>query len=396
MDDAASPWLRLALNQNTPNALLRELLSSPADELHQYTESLNQWLCADKPELSPPLSLPDTLQPSTEAWKNLATQLTSPTVDAAVQKVKDWASAAKNRHLLTPDHPLWPIQLHTLPDPPALLYSIGEPALLAKDQIALVGARQCSLDGKITARQIARELAEMGWVITSGLALGIDTEAHLGCLEGDTPTLAVMATDAAGCYPRSNKSLATKILATGGCLITETPLGMPLERYCFPRRNRLISALSRGVVVVEAALKSGTITTAKHAATQGREVMAVPGSVRNPLIGGCHQLIRDGATLVTSASDVVECVGQCTNLSSALYRTDEVIAVQRTRTTTATHGNDSPLAATLLQAMGYDAAPLERLVLHTGLSAAELVTLLTQLELQGRVSRDFAGRYSRC
>lgn len=400
MDDATSPWLRLALCPQTPNALLHELLSSPADELHQHTVSLRLWLNADKSNSAPPILLPDELQASATAWKTLAKQLSSSTVDAAVQKVTDWASAANDRHLLTPDHPLWPMQLHTLPDPPALLYAIGEPTLLAKDQIAIVGARRCSVDGQLTARQLARELAGLGWVVTSGLALGIDTEAHLGCLEGGTPTLAVMATDAATCYPRSNRQLADKILASGGCLITETPLGMPLERYCFPRRNRLISALSRGVVVVEAALKSGTITTAKHAATQGREVMAVPGSVRNPLVGGCHQLIRDGATLVTSAADVVECTGGCTGQSSGqsneLWQNNEIDFEPQHKAKTTPHGTDSPQAATLLQAMGYDAAPLERLVLHTGMGAAELVTLLTQLELQGRVSRDFAGRYSRC
>ena len=388
MDDAISPWLRLALCRQTPNSLLHELLSVQPDVLDQHTQSLRHWLKIGTSALTPDISLPIELQPSTAVWKTLAKALNSAEVDSAIRRSAEWATASNNRHLLTPDHPHWPTQLHTLPDPPALLYAIGQTTLLSRDQIALVGARRCSVDGKITAHQLARELAEMGWVITSGLALGIDTEAHLGCLEGGAPTLAVMATNAEACYPKANQGLALKILDSGGCLITETPLGMPLERYCFPRRNRLISALSRGVVVVEAAQKSGTITTAKHAANQGREVMAVPGSARNPLVEGCHQLIRDGATLVTSAADVVECTGQC--------GTDDVRPNSENEAGKTPHGTDSAQAATLLQAMGYDAAPLERLVRHTGMSATELVTLLTQLELQGRVLRDFAGRYSRC
>ena len=396
MDDASSPWLRLALCPQTPTALLRELLSSPADVLHQHTLKLSQWLAGKTPEAGPSISLPDDLQPSLEAWDKLAAHLRSTQLNTAVQKVVEWASAEHNRHLLTPDHPQWPMQLRALPDPPALLYAMGETALLSANQIALVGARRCSVDGKLTARQLARDLAESGWVVTSGLAVGIDTEAHLGCIEGGAPTLAVMATDAASCYPRKNRPLAAKILDTGGCLITETPLGMPLERYCFPRRNRLISALSHGVVVIEAAIKSGTITTAKHAASQGREVMAVPGSVRNPLVGGCHQLIRDGATLVTSAADVVECTGTGQPGGAQAKLTVGLNNGLTDKTKTTPHGTDSPQAATLLQAMGYDAAPLERLVLHTGMSAAELVTVLTQLELQGRVKRDTAGRYTRC
>ncbi len=264
----------------------------------------------------------------------------------------------------------------------------------------MVGARQSSIDGKSMAATLAHDLAARGWIITSGMALGIDTEAHLGCLRAGAPTIAVMATDPTGCYPRANKRLATRIVAEGGCLVTETQLGTPLKRYLFPRRNRLIAALSRGVVVVEAALKSGTITTAHHAANQGREVMAVPGSVRNPLVSGCHQLIRDGANLVTSAADVVECVGECrTGLLGQYSAINSAVQPQlrlEESTIDHSHGPDSAQAATLLDAMGYDPAPLDRLIRHTSMSAAELVSLLTQLELQGKISRDFAGRYSRC
>ena len=388
MDDAISPWLRLALCPQTPTALLRELLSSPADQSQQHTLKLQQWLTADHAASAPDIRLPDALQPTACAWGNLATQLNSEPVNVAIQKVMNWSAAATNRFVLTPDSSLWPKQLHSLSDPPTLLYAIGDPSLLARDQIALVGARRCSVDGKLIARQLATDLAHMGLVVTSGLAQGIDAEAHLGCLAGGAPTLAVMATDAASCYPRANRPLADKIIDSGGCLITETPLGMPLKRYCFPRRNRLISALSHGVVVVEAAVKSGTITTAKHAANQGREVMAVPGSVRNPLVAGCHELIRDGATLVTTAADVVECTG--------LGLGGEVVCTPQAVTKKALHGTDSTQATTLLRAMGYDAAPLELLIQRTGMSASKLVILLTQLELQGAVVRDLAGRYSRC
>jgi len=221
-----------------------------------------------------------------------------------------WQASNRRHHLLTPSHPNWPKSLTTLPDAPAVLYAIGDPSTLARDQIAIVGARQSSSEARILAKRLACELSEAGFGIISGLALGIDTQAHLGCLAGGSATVAVLANHARSLYPAANRPLARQILASGGCVITETPLDQPLKRYFFPKRNRLISALSRGVVVVEAAIQSGTMTTAKHAAAQGREVMAVPGSVENPKLSGCHQLIRDGATLVTSAADVFECVGQ--------------------------------------------------------------------------------------
>lgn len=400
MDDASSPWLRLALCPKIPTDLLRELLHAAALSPIDVTDALAHWLHPNAAGTEPTLALPDDFLPSASAWKILARQLTSRAVDTAVTRSIHWAAQSNDRYLLTPEHPNWPSQLLALRDPPSLLYAIGDPAILIHDQISMVGARQSSIDGKRTASKLSRDLATKGWVITSGLALGIDTEAHLGCLDGGSPTIAVMATHADECYPRANQALANQIVTHGGCLITETSLGTPLKRYLFPRRNRLIAALSQGVVVVEAALRSGTITTAQHAATQGREVMAVPGSVRNPLVTGCHQLIRDGANLVTSAEDVVECVGVCRNrLDRQKTGKSPVMQPQlelENPSLDDLHGSSSELATTLLDAMGYDPAPLDRLIRHTGMSAAELVTLLTQLELQGKISRDFAGRYSRC
>ncbi len=403
MDDYSSIWLRLALCQQTPPSLKRELAAQLAEDsatgTDRTSQALNVWLHSANTAHGPDLAL-NALNASRDAWSSLANSLLSKPVDGAVARTKAWATCTPDHHVLTPTHPLWPAQLHGQSDPPLLLYGIGNVAVLSDDQIAMVGARRATVDGKITARALSQDLSNLGWVITSGLALGIDTAAHEGCLEGSSPTVAVMATDAATCYPKANRALAAAIVQAGGCLITETPLGKPLERYCFPRRNRLISALSRGVVVVEAAIKSGTITTAKHAADQGREVMAVPGSVRNPNVSGCHQLIRDGATLVTSAADVVDCVPKCRNDP----------ATENKRTSVVTEGDsgifahsvslhrptDSEQVATLLDAMGYDAAPLERLIRLSALGATEAVTLLTQLELQGRVTRDLAGRYSRC
>ncbi len=400
MDDAPSPWLRLALCPQTPNALIRELLCTSECTPTQLSLSLNSWLSPDTEQPPPPLEGAGAVQATTGAWRALSSQLHTSDVDAAIEKTLNWQAGAANRFIITPDHPAWPSQLSYLQEPPAALYVIGEPALLRADQVAMVGARRSSMDAQVTASNMATELARLGWVITSGLALGIDTEAHRGCLAGGAPTLSVMATDPTQCYPKANRALAGEILAKGGCLITETPLGMPLERYRFPRRNRLIAGLSRGVVVVEAAVKSGTITTAQHAAAQGREVMAVPGSVRNPRVSGCHQLIRDGAVLVTSAADVVECLGECGNdRVSQIRRESPDMTPSRVideLNVVAANRSSSKQVATLLDAMGYDAAPLERLVQHTGMAATELVTLLTQLELQGRVTRDLAGRYSRC
>ena len=400
MDDAPSPWLRLALCPQTPHSLLRELLCSPVDTPAQRRLSLDSWLGAAPTDAPPPVAAYRTLQASKTAWQQLHSHLYAPAVDQSIEKALAWASAAEDRHLITPDHPAWPSQLDHLQQPPAALYAIGNPQLLSADQVAMVGARRASMDAQTTALTMAGELAGLGWLVTSGLALGIDTQAHQGCIAGGAPTIAVMATDATQCYPRANRALAAKILAEGGCLLTETPLGMPLERYLFPRRNRLIAGLSHGVVVVEAAIKSGTITTAQHAAVQGREVMAVPGSVRNPRVGGCHQLIRDGAVLVTSAADVVECLGECRNdpIAQLPRKSPSQVAAGVTDKfdENGVNCSNSKQVATLLDAMGYDSAPLERLVQHTNLSATELVTLLTQLELQGRVTRDLAGRYSRC
>lgn len=403
MDDYSSTWLRLALCQQTPTALKRELAIQLAEDATTGTartsDALSAWLHSANKACGPNLPL-NALKAGPDAWLSLADALLSNAVDKAIAKTVDWAHNSPSHHVLTPAHALWPAQLHGQSDPPLLLYCIGQIAVLSQDQIAIVGARRASMDGKVTAKALSQDLSNSGWVITSGLAMGIDTAAHEGCLAGFSPTIAVMATDAATCYPKANRALASTIVQSGGCLITETPLGKPLERYCFPRRNRLISALSCGVVVVEAAIKSGTITTAKHAADQGREVMAVPGSVRNPNVTGCHQLIRDGATLVTSAADVVDCVPKCRNDPATANKRTSVVTEgdsgKFAQSVSLHPPTDSEQVATLLDAMGYDAAPLERLVRLSALSATEAVTLLTQLELQGRVTRDLAGRYSRC
>jgi len=400
MDDVRSPWVQLALCPDTPPALLRELLTQAPDDIAELTHILSAWLAGGAPPSNRELRLHETLHPSKDAWHALRNKVHQKRVQRSIELAEQWALGLSTadrttfpkhtpRTLLTPDNPAWPRQLQTMPDPPALLYCLGEVSTLSAAQISLVGARRCSADGYRSAQELAQQLAQQGWVITSGLAQGIDSAAHKGCLLAAGRTIAVMATDANNCYPRQHHKLAGDILHANGCLITETPLGQPLARYCFPRRNRLISALSRGVIVVEAAEKSGTITTARHAADQGREVMAVPGSIRNPLVQGCHQLIRDGATLITKVEDVLDCIGL---LNKAFN--DESVAICPSRSTPLP--TDSPQVATLLDAMGYDAAPLERLAVHTGFGAAELAVLLTQLELQKRVTRDTTGRYARC
>jgi len=313
MDDAFSPWLRLSLCPDTPSALLRELTSSPPDYVPALTQALSRWL--DEPNRPPtfPRPLPDALAAGPDTWRRLHDQLHDPNVESLITRALHWLKLSHGHHLLTPEHLSWPTQLHALPDPPALLYAVGDPSVLSLDQVAMVGARRCTPDGRRFSGTLAQSLSERGWAVTSGLALGIDTEAHRGCLSAGSPTIAVMATSATDCYPAANRPLARGILRHGGCLITETPLDSPLRRYYFPRRNRLISALSRGVVVIEAGLKSGTLTTARHAAAQGREVMVVPGSIHDPVVSGCHQLIREGATLITGIDDVVECLGNCRN-----------------------------------------------------------------------------------
>jgi DNA processing protein len=219
--------------------------------------------------------------------------------DAALK----WAEG-DDHFLLFQEDEDFPIFLKDIPSSPSMLFVKGNKELLNEPQIAMVGSRQMSAYGAENAREFAKDLAQKGLTITSGLALGIDTEAHEGALEVGGGTIAVMGTGIDKIYPAINLKLAREI-AEHGCLITEMPFGTHPDKKHFPRRNRIISGLSLGVLVVEAAIKSGSLITARFASEQNREVFAIPGSIHNPLSKGCHELLKNGAKCVESADDIL-------------------------------------------------------------------------------------------
>jgi DNA processing protein len=275
--------------------------------------------------------------------------------------------------LLTLADPGYPPQLLQIQDPPPLLYVRGNATLLSRPSLAIVGSRNATPQGKANAESFARSLSRAGIAIVSGLALGIDAAAHRGALQGEGATVAVLGTGADIVYPRSNASLAEDIAARGA-LVSEFPLASPPKADHFPRRNRLISGLARGCLVVEAAVSSGSLITARLAAEQGRDVFAIPGSIHSPLARGCHALLKQGAKLVESAEDVLAELGW-----PAPSPRPQLLASE-----------DG-----LLQYMGYDPCDMDSLVLRSGLTAEAVSAMLLQLELEGRVGSLPGGLYQR-
>lgn len=277
------------------------------------------------------------------------------------------------QHLLLWGQPGYPALLGELHDAPPLLFVAGDPGILERPQLAMVGSRHASRPGLDTAQAFARSLTGGGFVITSGLALGIDGAAHQGALDGNGKTVAVLGTGLRRLYPQRHAGLAARIVEGGGALVSELPLDCPPQASNFPRRNRIISGLSLGVLVVEASPSSGSLITAKLAAEQGREVYAIPGSIHHPGARGCHQLIRDGAILVESIEHILE----------ALRGWQRVPAVQEQVPL-----DEHPLLFHLR------AAPQssESLARACGLSMGETLVLLTELELQGWIVCE-AGRW---
>ena len=297
----------------------------------------------------------------------------------------EWLQQPGN-HILTWQHPRYPPLLAQLPDPPPLLYVHGDVSLLCEPQLAMVGSRNPTASGSQTATDFARHLAAAGLVITSGLAMGIDTASHQGALDAGAPTIAVMGTGLDRVYPASNRDLARRI-AECGALVSEFPIGTPPLAENFPRRNRIISGLSLGTLVVEAALRSGSLISARLAAEQGREVFAIPGSIHNPLARGCHHLIRQGAKLVETAQDIIDELGPLAGACQP-QRIDTAPACDEP-------GQPTEEYMQLLEKMGFDPVPVDRLVTRCGLTPAEVSSMLLQLEMDGYVASNPGGIYSR-
>lgn len=294
---------------------------------------------------------------------------------AEVDRSIEWASQP-GQHILTLADDAYPKALLEIADPPSLLYVRGNPTILKMRCLAMVGSRNATPQGLQTAENFARTLAAKGLCIVSGLALGIDAAAHRGALSAGGDTIAVIGTGADRIYPARNKELALAIVEHGA-IISEFPLGTPSIAANFPRRNRIISGLSRGVLVVEAAPESGSLITARLAGEQGREVFAIPGSIHSPVARGCHKLIKQGAKLVETANDVLEELGNFTCPEEQLE-------------TTPTDDEHPVLAA-----LGHDPCGLDDLVDYTGQSAEQLLPELLMLELSGKIAPLPGNRYQR-
>lgn len=296
--------------------------------------------------------------------------------DATLAPALQWLQQPGNR-LVTLADADYPQALLEIPDPPPLLYLKGMASLLNRPTVAIVGSRHATPQGLKNAEDFAQALSEAGWCVASGLALGVDGAAHRGALRGGGSTIAVVGTGLDIVYPARHRELAHQI-AEQGAMVSEFPLGEPSKAQNFPRRNRIISGLSRGVLVVEANLQSGSLISARLAAEQGREVFAIPGSIHSPLSKGCHRLIKQGAKLVDSIHDILEELGSIP------------ISVTVHETSAATL-DDHPL----LEHMGYDTVLADTLIQRSGLTSDQVSAMLLTLELEGKIAGLPGGRYQR-
>jgi DNA processing protein len=314
------------------------------------------------------------------AWRSLGLPPASADARRSPQ-IRDSASDALAwlehpvQHLLMWDQPDYPALLAQIDDAPPLLFVAGDPKILEKPQLAMVGSRRASRPGLDTAAAFSRSLASAGFVITSGLALGIDGAAHQAALDVGGQTIGVLGTGLENFYPQRHRRLAAAMIAQGSAVVSEFPLDAAPQAANFPRRNRIISGLSLGVLVVEASMASGSLITAKLAAEQGREVYAIPGSIHHPGAKGCHQLIRDGATLVESIEHILDGLRGWQALS-------------RPAPLPVTH----PLVA-LLHAAPHTS---EALAIASGRPLSHVLATLTELELEGQVICESGRWLARC
>jgi DNA processing protein len=306
---------------------------------------------------------------------------------AAITRDLEWQDKPGNR-IMTCHDPDYPVLLLQIDTPPPLLYVHGNTDILSEPILAMVGSRNPSAAGARTATDFARHLSAAGLVINSGLALGIDAACHQGALDAGAPTIAVMGTGLDRVYPARHRDLARQI-AECGALVSEFPVGTAPRAENFPRRNRIISGLSIGTLVVEAAIRSGSLITARYAGDQGREVFAIPGSIHNPLARGCHQLLRQGAKLVETAQDVIDELGV---LADSCYRSTQTTA--NTDVSEEPHKLDREYKQ-LIDIIGFDNTSIDQLVCSSGLTPAEVSSMLLQLEMSGFIASSPGGVYNR-
>lgn len=407
MDESETPvsgWLAFALAFDA-NARLLSHLRDQQLSCHSIGRLIQQ--CVE----TRPASIANT--PLAQALgEKLAPEklalLSSRKISQAVEQALRWESLQPDHHLLALDHPSYPELLRNTADAPALLYAKGDLASLRRPTLAIVGSRKASQQALRQTRELAAKLAERGFAIISGLAMGIDAAAHNGALEAGGVTIAVSATEPESVYPKRHRQLAQSIVNNGGLIVTEYPLGAPTLKWYFPRRNRIISGLCSGVLVAEASLPSGSLTTATHAINQGREVMAIPGSISNPGVKGCHWLIKQGAALVECEEDVLDTLGpdireqlstsNCRHFEPSSKNSHEQ---SRVHLSADIGGDDThSLSSSVLEQLSAHPASadelMERLASTLQCTVAELNAAIGLLEINGQITASAGGRYSRC
>lgn len=350
--DELAAWLRLLLTPGVGNETARQLLAAFGQPEAVFTQSLAALQAVSGNRIAQALLTPPEALSST------------------VDRLQAWLAETPDHHVLTLGDPHYPAELLQTQDPPLLLYVLGQlEALRHPKRLAIVGSRNPTPQGALNAREFAQALGQAGVCVVSGLALGVDGAAHEGALDAGAPTIAVVGTGLDRVYPKRHLELAHRIAAQGA-LVSEYPLGTPPLAQNFPRRNRIIAGLSQGTLVVEAALQSGSLITARLAAEQGREVFAIPGSIHAPQARGCHALIRQGAKLVESAQDILE-----------ELRVPDPFAQVRVAVPV------PPTEDGLLAVMGFDPVSLDALQARCGLDTATLQARLLELELDGHLGR---------
>ena len=348
------PWIRLALIPGVSPLAQRALLD-------QY-KSPQAVLAAPIREVE------------ARAGQGVARALARGPLEGLVERTRRW-SEDPGHHVITTSDPRYPKSLLEIHDPPPILYARGRAELLDAASIAIVGSRNATAQGRSDAEGFARALSSVGLCIVSGMALGIDAAAHRGGLAKPGSSVAVLGTGIDVVYPKANRELA-QALATEGCLVSEFPLGTPPLAENFPRRNRLISGLARGVLVVEAGNPSGSLITARFAADQGREVFALPGSIHSSLSKGCHDLIKQGAMLVEEA--------------------DEILAELRWPVRIVPDAQPQADAAdAFLESMGFAPASPDQIAQRTGIAAGSVAARLSLLEIEGRIAALPGGLFQR-
>lgn len=397
--DELAGWLRLTLAEGIGNIAARKLLAAFGlpDAVFEQT--------------------PTALQYFVSQAQAHALKVTPPELEALTQATLDWLAGTQRdgiqRSIVTLADPLYPRSLLALDDPPLVLYVTGSQAVFAQiaskeiaNDMAIVGSRNPTPQGELNAHSFAKNFAESGMHVVSGLALGVDGAAHRGALDAydASPstagsTVAVVGTGLDRVYPKKHYELAHRI-ATYGIILSEFPIGTPPLAANFPKRNRIISALTQGTLVVEAAVRSGSLITARLAAEQGKDVFAIPGSIHSALSKGCHLLIKQGAKLVESAQDVLEELQYPVAAPLAIARP----TTKRAKKATATEPNDEPPSDSaahatpdqaLIEALGHDPVSLDALIARTGMDAATLQARLFELEMASLATRLPGGLYQR-